>query len=470
MARGMLSHPAMTHLLASLALVVALQSPLQITQQIDALVQQLKAALATGASQPTTAAALVDALAAGGVVQPTPGVYIGNFVIRVPVDLRGGPDVVLRPADLFEPTLTVLANDVTVGALTVENGRPDRDTVVVGSASATTVAAQPHRVRLATQVVSPSGYGHRGYALHGVDITLDGARCLGFLEQYRQSQCVWINNGPGPYTITRGVFEGSGENLLVGGADPAIPGVVPADITITQNVFRKPQAWRTSPGSVANLLELKNARRVRIEGNTFDGVWADVQAGHAIQFTVRNQDGACTWCVVDEVTFRGNVLTNLADGFAVNILGSDYTHPSGQTTRLTIDHNLFLGTLAGGVQILNGVTEALILTHNTFPSVDTKLLSFSQLNGPVVTTPLTFVANVAQAGAYGITGDGTGVGLPTLATYTRVVAWDENLIEHHPDRTLSYPGGTGNTYVAPGGLASLLHPTTFKVLSGTKGY
>jgi hypothetical protein len=49
---------------------------------------------------------------------------------------------------------------------------------------------------------------------------------------------------------------------------------------------------------VKNLLELKNARRVRIEQNNFAHNWEEAQSGGAILFTPRNQDGNCRWCVV----------------------------------------------------------------------------------------------------------------------------------------------------------------------------
>jgi hypothetical protein len=39
-------------------------------------------------------------------------------------------------------------------------------------------------------------------------------------------------------------LEGAGENLILGGADPRIRGVVPSDIEIRGNHFRKSLSWR----------------------------------------------------------------------------------------------------------------------------------------------------------------------------------------------------------------------------------
>jgi hypothetical protein len=51
-------------------------------------------------------------------------------------------------------------------------------------------------------------------------------------------------NGPGPYVIENNYLEASGENVMFGGSDPAIPDLVPQDIVIRRNVLNKPAAWR----------------------------------------------------------------------------------------------------------------------------------------------------------------------------------------------------------------------------------
>jgi hypothetical protein len=63
-----------------------------------------------------------------------------------------------------------------------------------------------------------------------------------------------------------------------------------SDITIAGNTITKQTAWRSQNWSVKNLLELKNARRVSIRGNTFDYNWQAGQSGFAILFTVARQN------------------------------------------------------------------------------------------------------------------------------------------------------------------------------------
>jgi hypothetical protein len=59
---------------------------------------------------------------------------------------------------------------------------------------------------------------------------------------------------------------------------------------------------------------------VLIVNNVFENCWVDAQSGHAVQFTVRNQDGTAPWSTVRDVTFQYNVIRNAA-GFGLNVLG-----------------------------------------------------------------------------------------------------------------------------------------------------
>lgn len=88
-----------------------------------------------------------------------------------------------------------------------------------------------------------------------------------------------------------------------------------------------------------NLFELKNAQRVIIDGNIFENNWGDAQVGYAILFTVRNQDGTVPWSVVRDVQLTNNIIRHSAS--AIQLLGTDYIHPSQQTERITVANNVF---------------------------------------------------------------------------------------------------------------------------------
>jgi hypothetical protein len=57
-----------------------------------------------------------------------------------------------------------------------------------------------------------------------------------------QAICGW--NGPGPYLIENNYLEGAGENVMFGGADPAIPDLVADGITFRHNLVSRPMSWR----------------------------------------------------------------------------------------------------------------------------------------------------------------------------------------------------------------------------------
>jgi hypothetical protein len=240
-------------------------------------------------------------------------------------------------------------------------------------------------------------------------------------ETGADSQAIGGWGGPGPFKIVNNYLEGAGENLMFGGAVPSIAGVVPSDIEIRGNHFAKPLSWRIghpayggTPWSVKNLFELKNARRVLVEGNLFEHNWPHAQNGFAILFTVRSEDGKAEWAAVHDVTFMHNIVRHVGAG--VNVLGRDGRFRSGGTRRVRIANNLFLdvgGEWGSGrlFQLLEGPTDV-VIEHNT------------ALHGENIITAdghpaarFVYRDNIAAHNAYGIFGSGTGVGRLTIATY-----------------------------------------------------
>ncbi len=67
------------------------------------------------------------------------------------------------------------------------------------------------------------------------------------------SQAVLGYNGPGPFKIVNNYLEGAAENIMFGGADPAIPGLVPSDIEIRRNHLFKPLSWRPGDPTFAGV-------------------------------------------------------------------------------------------------------------------------------------------------------------------------------------------------------------------------
>ncbi|HSE97251.1 MAG TPA: hypothetical protein VLD57_03205, partial [Blastocatellia bacterium] len=256
-------------------------------------------------------------------------------------------------------------------------------------------------------------------------------------------------NGPGPFKIVNNYLEGAGENVMFGGADPAIPNLVPSDIEIRRNHLFKPLSWKEDdPGyagehwAVKNLFELKNARRVLIEGNLFEHNWADAQNGFAILFTVRNQDGGAPWSVVEDVRFSRNILRHAAGG--INILGRDYIHPSQQTKRIKIDNNLMY-EIGGRQWGINGrflqlnETVNVTVNHNTVLHTGNVITAYGAANEGFV-----FTNNLMPHNEYGVIGDSTPTGTWTLNRYFPSVQFKKNVIvggeaNRYPGKKNYYP-------------------------------
>lgn len=323
------------------------------------------------------------------------------------------------------------------------------DIVQIGDGSSAQVRAEqvPHDIVLDRLYVhgDPQAGQKRGVALNGRAVTIRNCHISDIKAVGADAQAIGGWNGPGPFTIENNYLEAAGEVILFGGADPAIPDLVPSDVVIRYNHLTRPMDWRGSKWQVKNLLELKNARRVRIEWNLLENNWQAAQPGYAILFTPRNQDGRCPWCGLEDVVFAHNIVRNASAG--VNILGHDSPNASRQTRGVRIEDNLFAGLttkLGGngwGVLIGDGPRDV-VIDHNTFEFDGTTLL---YAYGAPKIDGFQFTNNAAPHGTYGINGAGASTGTLTLRTFFDEPVVTGNWLSGGP--ASKYPGG--NRYDAP---------------------
>lgn len=290
--------------------------------------------------------------------------------------------------------------------------------------------------------------GRRGVAVNGRDIAVINSHLSDFKEVGADSQAIAGWNGPGPFKIENNYLEAAGENVMFGGADPAVNGLVPSDIEILRNHFTKPLRWKIdhstyegTPWAVKNLFELKNARRVLVDGNLLEHNWPHAQNGFSILFTPRNQEGRAPWSVVEDVTFRNNVIRNVAAGF--NILGHDDINESRQTRRIAIHNNVLsdVGGKWGGngrlFQLLDG-TDGVAITNNTAERTSGGVV-FGGDHAPH--TGFVFRNNVTPDNGAGFVGSGTGVGKASIDKYFPGAVITGNVFpggkpEHYPVENL----------------------------------
>ena len=273
----------------------------------------------------------------------------------------------------------------------------------------------------------------RGIALNSASTTVIGSYISDIKSTSQDAQAIAGWNGPGPYMIENNYLEASGENFMLGGATPGINGVVPSDVTFRRNHVTRPASWRTGAWSVKNLFELKNARRVLVEGNLFETHWQGAQPGYAIVFTPRGEGGAAPWAVVEDVTFRYNVVRNVAAVF--NFLARDNNGASGPLRRVRIVDNLFYAVdrnAWGGngvfMQIGEGPAE-IAVEHNTIVQTGNIITAYGGTReAPSAAERFVFKDNIALHNANGVIGQGLAVGNDTLTKYFPGAAFFRNVL------------------------------------------
>lgn len=435
----------MTSLLVLLLLVLA-TGPASSQTTSRAAVETVQAAIEGAPGTRLVSVKTSEELAAalksardGVTIEGEPGaVYNGAFVApnlprgaRAILRVRGVlPDGRVSPADsgrLFTLRAPAGAVPLTVGSgWTVDGFKLEAEgnaygLLRVGSADGYVSAADiPQYVELRRFVIDvPEGQQERrGVMTHGGNVTIRQCWIAGVKEAGADSQAIAGWDLPGPVTVEDCRLEAAGEVVMFGGADPSIKGMTPGDIQIRNNDITRPMSWRGSAWTVKNLLELKHARKVTITGNRFSNNWAAAQGGWFAVFTPGNQNGGCPWCVVEDVTFERNTVTNVANGF--NILGYEAKEGfvSLPTRNIVIRNNLLLidGKRLDGdgrcFQLLDGRMSDVTLDHNTCIADGTFLNLDAYGHGKFQRIVVT--NNLARHNLYGVFGNAVGSGLPAL--------------------------------------------------------
>ena len=421
-----------------------------------------------------------------------------------------------------------------------------------GSSAQNSLDKVPHDIALSHLYIhgDPVWGQKRGIALNAAAVTIRDSHISDCKGVGQDTQAIGGWNGPGPYTIENNYLEAAGENVMFGGADPAIPNLVADGITFRGNLVSRPMAWRdpilrtpvitmasreaggslpdgtyayrvvadglargtatpvvairstasaesvvtasggtsairirwqavsgatgyrvfgrasggqtlswavtttefldtgaagttgavpTVPGTVwnvKNLFELKSARNVLVENNIMENHWKEGQPGFAIVLTPRNSNGACTWCVVENVRFQYNIVRNMAAG--INLLGYD-SRPTRQTNNISVVHNVFtkMNTSLGGparfMQIDAGPRD-IIIEHNT---IDANGSGVIYVVGGTALDPkevhgFRMIANAARHGSYGIHGAHFVYGADIIAHYFPDAVIEDNYLAGAP--------------------------------------
>lgn len=350
---------------------------------------------------------------------------IGNFIISKPLTIVGGVNnSILTPnADpVFEikpGTGPVVLRKLNISA--VETVTQIHDLVRYGGADLASGQTSLDKVPQGLWLDECDIYGlphidsHRGVSANGANFKATKTKIREIHGRGYDTQAICSWNGPGPFVIEDCYLEAAGENVMFGGSLPIIPNLVHSDITVRRCVFFKPLEWR-GVWSVKNLFELKNARRVVIEGCVFENNWTDAQAGRAIVFTPRPSDSG-HWAVVEDVIFQNNIIRNVGSG--IILLGADEAPAPTETRlrRVIVRNNLWIidGPKFGSNGVFATVinkTEDVTIEHNTAIQTSSMVVTDYAPNSRFV-----YQKNVARHNEYGIFGSGVGIGNPAIAHY-----------------------------------------------------
>jgi hypothetical protein len=288
----------------------------------------------------------------------------------------------------------------------------------------------------------------RGIALNSASTTIVDSYISDIKAVGQDTQAIAGWNGPGPYTIENNYLEAAGENFILGGSDPTIQGLIAQDVVFRRNHLAKPIAWKSGGWQVKNLFELKNARRVLVEGNLMEFVWRDAQVGYAILLTPRNQDGKAPWVAVEDVTIRRNVVRHAGGG--ISISGEDSNFTSGSTRRVRVVDNLFYDLDAkawggsGAFLLIGDGPSDIAIEHNTVSQSGNILLAYGGTqNAPKAVTGFVFRDNLIRHNEFGVIGASRGIGTNTLEGFFPDAVFASNTIAGGDSNR--YP--KGNTFI-----------------------
>jgi hypothetical protein len=292
----------------------------------------------------------------------------------------------------------------------------------------------------------------RGLALNSGQAEVLNSYFANFKGINQDTQAIQGGNGPGPFVIENNYLEAGAEGIMFGGSDPFIENLVPRYITIRRNRISRPLAWMSQPWVVKNLLELKNARDVLVEGNVLENNWAAGQNGYAIVLGPRNQSGRAPWSTVRSVTVQNNIIRHVGAGFS--IFGYDDLHPSQQLQGVTIKNNLMYDIdakyaipnhpAAALMAIIGGGPKNITIDHNTVDNHGSLTILLYGGYAPTGTRIYGFVLenNLLRDNKYGIFGSDSSEGVPSLTKYTPNASVHRNVIAGA--QASVYP--TGNDY------------------------
>ena len=256
-----------------------------------------------------------------------------------------------------------------------------------------------------------------------VDSFFSDFHCIAVSGACTDSQAIAGGNGDkpmGPYKIVNNFLEAAAEDIIFGGGPATLTA---ADIEIRHNHLFRPMNWMPGHSQfiggrdghafiVKNDFELKNAKRVLLEGNVMENSWGGFsQKGFAILLTPKNpRPSACDSCRVTDVTIRYNRIKHMASGFQLANGLSDNGSAAADGGRYSIHDNVLedidsaLYNGSGNFAMISGLVPSLhdvLMDHNTGFAPNALLNLGAKISGFKISN-FVFTNNLVGAGARGL--------------------------------------------------------------------
>lgn len=275
----------------------------------------------------------------------------------------------------------------------------------------------------------------RGVSLNCADCGVTNSYIDNIIASGMDTQAICAWNTPGPIHIINNYLSATGENVLLGGADPANEAFIPSNVEIRRNHLYKPMEWKGRRYTIKNLLELKNGKNITIDANTIENNWSgEGQAGPGVLFTVRNQEGSAPYSIITNVAFTNNVVRN-SEG-ALNLLGVDNEKPSAQSSALLIKNNVF-DQITGHFLTMNGYNDVTLEENTHLQTCSAGCNTMTLYGNPSLR--FAYRRNVTEERDYGIYGDGGLIGKPALDKWAPGADVSGNVIAKPYGNGFGYP-------------------------------
>lgn len=419
--------------------------------EVEQLIAELRAALPKPPDKPTDpppppnvihvpgggnlAAAIASAPTCATITLEPGRVYTGNYVFRKCVTLTvQGPFPIadgtrITPADkallpqlvtgnagnLIDIVPGVDSKDITLRRLYL--GPANANAIVRcggGDAASgqTTLDVVPQNIVFDQLLVEgdPTIGSKRGIELNCGKAEVTNSTVRDIWREGQETAGIGGWNGPGPHLIKNNAVEAMSQSVFYGGSDPAIPGLIPSDITIEDNLFTKDPIWKVKNLGTKNFVEFKTGRRIVVQRNRMGPQWASAQS-YAIVITP-SQYGTNPGVTVQDVKILDNEILSVPGGF--NILGhgqNQTTRPTEISERITISRNRILIDVkaAGGsgwMMMLGNGPKDVVFTDNTVLTNSGGHFIQGNSNGNATAGPTGFrftgniIANIGKYGTF----------------------------------------------------------------------